>query len=136
MLTERGVKARKRSFDSSDIADDRPQKTVSRLREVARKADLPAERGGLPPRIARYLATAANLPSPCLIVDVDMVEQLRRTRPRDSKPRLLRRQPTRRRSRRAPRQAWRELRHGESRRDRPLPQARRGAGAHLVRQHD
>jgi ornithine decarboxylase len=38
----------------------------------AREAELPAERGGLPPKIARYLATA-NLPSPCLVVDVDIV---------------------------------------------------------------
>jgi ornithine decarboxylase len=74
MLTERGVKARKRSFDSQDVRDDRTQRAPTRLREVARKADLPAERGGLPPRIARHLATASNLPSPCLIVDVDMVE--------------------------------------------------------------
>lgn len=73
MLTDRGVKARKRQFDSQDIADDRPQRPVTRLREVARKADLPAERGGLPPRIARFLETA-NLPTPCLIVDVELVE--------------------------------------------------------------
>src|SRR5262245_25969433 len=73
MLTERGVKARKRHFDSADLSDDKPQKAPARLRAVARKADLPAERGGLPPRIARYLETA-KLPSPCLVVDVDMVE--------------------------------------------------------------
>ena len=35
-------------------------------------AEMPSERGGLPPRIARYLATA-DLPSPCLVVDVDIV---------------------------------------------------------------
>jgi ornithine decarboxylase len=34
--------------------------------------ELPAERGGMPPRIARYLETA-ELPSPCLVVDVDLV---------------------------------------------------------------
>ena len=73
MLTNRGVKARKRQFDSSDIAEDRPRKAVSRLREVAREADLPAERGGLPPRIARHLETA-NVATPCLIVDVELVE--------------------------------------------------------------
>jgi ornithine decarboxylase len=73
MLTDRGVKARKRQFDSPDISLDRPQKALARLREAARKADLPAERGGLPPRIARYLETA-SVPSPCLIVDVDLVE--------------------------------------------------------------
>ena len=74
MLTERGVKARKRQFDSADIAEDRAPKAVTRLRSVARRADLPAERGGLPPRIARFLETASNLPSPCLVVDVDLVE--------------------------------------------------------------
>jgi ornithine decarboxylase len=41
--------------------------------DVAPAAELPVERGGLPPRIERYLETAA-LPSPCLVVDVDMVE--------------------------------------------------------------
>ena len=73
MLTDRGVKARKRHFDSPEIPEDRPEKALARLREAVRKADLPAERGGLPPRIARYLETAA-VPSPCLIVDVDLVE--------------------------------------------------------------
>ena len=73
MLTDRGVKARKRHFDSQDITDDRPAKALTRLREVARKADLPAERGGLPPRIARYLETA-SVQTPCLIVDVELVE--------------------------------------------------------------
>src|SRR5712664_3365092 len=34
--------------------------------------ELPAERGGMPPRIARFLETA-ELPSPCLVVDVDLV---------------------------------------------------------------
>ena len=69
MLTDRGVKARKRHFDSQDVTDDRPAKALTRLREVARKNDLPAERGGLPPRIARYLETT-NVATPCLIVDV------------------------------------------------------------------
>ena len=73
MLTDRGVKARKRHFDSQDVTDDRPAKALTRLREVARKADLPAERGGLPPRIARYLETA-SVQTPCLIVDVELVE--------------------------------------------------------------
>ena len=43
-----------------------------RLRLVPQAAELPLERGGLPPKIARYLA-AAELPSPCLVVDVDIV---------------------------------------------------------------
>ncbi|ABS64839.1 Orn/DAP/Arg decarboxylase 2 [Parvibaculum lavamentivorans DS-1] len=43
-----------------------------RLRLVPKAAELPLDRGGLPPKIARYLATA-DLPSPCLVVDVDIV---------------------------------------------------------------
>jgi ornithine decarboxylase len=39
---------------------------------LVRNAELPAERGGMPPRIARFMATA-ELPSPCLVVDVDLV---------------------------------------------------------------
>ncbi len=73
MLTDRGVKARKRQFDSEDLADRSPKAALEALRAIARKADLPTERGGLPPRIARHLETA-TLPSPCLIVDVDLVE--------------------------------------------------------------
>jgi ornithine decarboxylase len=46
----------------------------STLTVVAREARKPAERGGLPPRIADFLKTA-KLPSPCLVVDVDLVEQ-------------------------------------------------------------
>lgn len=44
----------------------------SKLALVAGIAELPDERGGLPPKIARYLETA-DLPSPCLVVDVDIV---------------------------------------------------------------
>lgn len=55
-----------------------------RLRLVPQAAELPVERGGLPPKIARYLATA-DLPSPCLVVDVDIVahnfEELARSLP-------------------------------------------------------
>ena len=39
---------------------------------LVHSAELAAERGGMPPRIARYLETA-ELPSPCLVVDVDLV---------------------------------------------------------------
>ena len=39
---------------------------------LVHNAELPAERGGMPPRIARFLETA-ELPSPCLVVDVDLV---------------------------------------------------------------
>jgi ornithine decarboxylase len=73
MLTDRGVKARKRRFDSDDLFDTDTQQARTAARSVARKPDLPAERGGLSPRIARFLETAI-LPSPCLVVDVDMVE--------------------------------------------------------------
>jgi ornithine decarboxylase len=40
---------------------------------LVRVAELPAGRGAMPPRIARFLESA-ELPSPCLVVDVDMVE--------------------------------------------------------------
>jgi len=74
MLTDQGVKARKRLFDSQD----RPQaNALDTLRTLARQAQLPAERGGLPPKIASYLETA-SLPSPCLVVDVDLVEHFYR----------------------------------------------------------
>src|SRR5262250_197018 len=39
---------------------------------LVRSVELPAERGGMPPRIARYLA-GAELPSPCLVLDLDLV---------------------------------------------------------------
>ncbi len=74
MLTNGGVKARKRQFDSQDLADDRAEQAVATLRSAARRSTMPAERGGLSPRIATYLETA-KLPSPCLVVDVDMVGQ-------------------------------------------------------------
>jgi len=76
MLTDRGVKARKRHFDSQDFADVAPAKAFG-LRRAQRKAELPAERGGLPPKIARFLESTA-LPSPCLVVDVDLVEHFYR----------------------------------------------------------
>ena len=44
-----------------------------RLYLVPRAAELPDERGGLPPKIARYLSRT-NVPSPCLVVDVDLVQ--------------------------------------------------------------
>ena len=51
-------------------------RTVRRAKKaplaLVHSAELPAERGGMPPRIARYLETA-ELPSPCLVVDVDLV---------------------------------------------------------------
>lgn len=47
-------------------------KHAAKLALVPAAAEMPDERGGLPPKIARYLATA-DLPSPCLVVDVDIV---------------------------------------------------------------
>jgi len=70
MLTNRGVKARKRQFDSQDLADERAELAIGAPRG---RSNLPTERGGLSPRIAHFLETA-KLPSPCLVVDVDMVE--------------------------------------------------------------
>ena len=67
----RGSKAREINFDSAQSSSD-PINLLSR-RPLSHKCELPAERGGLPPRIARYLQTA-QLPSPCLIVDTDLVE--------------------------------------------------------------
>jgi ornithine decarboxylase len=67
-----GSRARKPSIDSSDSS--RQQQGVTTLNELAREIRRPAERGGLPPRIAEYLETA-KLPSPCLVVDVELVEQ-------------------------------------------------------------
>src|SRR5262249_15638553 len=40
---------------------------------LVRVPELPAERGAMPPRIARFLK-AAEVPSPCLVVDMDLVE--------------------------------------------------------------
>ncbi len=70
--TNRGAAARSRQFDSRKTRDAAHSVALKKLAAVARTTDLPAERGGLPPRIARYLETA-NLPSPCLVVDVEMV---------------------------------------------------------------
>ena len=86
--SEQGPRARSRN-SSKAIAKSGPStKTAKgrkpRLRLVPQAAELPSERGGLPPKIARYIATA-DLPSPCLIVDVDIVahnfEELARSLP-------------------------------------------------------
>jgi len=71
--SEQGRRARSRSSSSkiATAAKVAPRKKP-RLRLVPQAAELPGERGGLPPKIARYLKTAA-LPSPCLVVDVDIV---------------------------------------------------------------
>ncbi len=46
---------------------------ISLVPEPARAFRLPLEQGALPPRIADFIATH-ELPSPCLVVDVDIVE--------------------------------------------------------------
>jgi ornithine decarboxylase len=81
--SEPGRRARSRLSTKSqvptkvlDAPKDAPKSAAPRrkakLAIVAPQAEMPAERGGLPPKIARYLATA-ELPSPCLVVDVDIV---------------------------------------------------------------
>ena len=81
--SEPGRRARSRLSSKSqvpakllDAPRDAPKPAAPRrkakLAIVAPKAEMPAERGGLPPKIARYLATA-DIPSPCLVVDVDIV---------------------------------------------------------------
>lgn len=66
-----GSKARKINFDSRSSRSS--ESNLVTLRAVARESELPAERGGLPPRIAQFLKTA-DLPSPCLVVDIELVE--------------------------------------------------------------
>ncbi len=81
--SEPGRRARSRLSTKSEIttqpagiASRGPAKPAMRKRTklalVHREAELPAERGGMPPKIARVLETA-ELPSPCLVVDVDIV---------------------------------------------------------------
>lgn len=91
---EQGRRARSRISTKSAAKSVPATKPVStakisarrkpRLRLVPKAAELPLERGGLPPKIARYLATA-QIPSPCLVVDVDIVahnfEELARSLP-------------------------------------------------------
>jgi len=56
---------------SGSPAPRAPRKTAPLA--LVRVPELPAERGAMPPRIARYLETAV-LASPCLVVDTDLVE--------------------------------------------------------------
>ena len=91
--SEQGRRARSRISTKSAVKSVPATKPVSakassrrkpRLRLVPKAAELPLERGGLPPKIARYLATA-DIPSPCLVIDVDIVahnfEELARSLP-------------------------------------------------------
>jgi ornithine decarboxylase len=82
--SEPGRRARSRLSTKSQVPAkvlDAPQgvtkaaaapRRKAKLAIVAHEAEMPVERGGLPPKVARYLATA-DLPSPCLVVDVDIV---------------------------------------------------------------
>ncbi|MFN9161231.1 MAG: type III PLP-dependent enzyme, partial [Alphaproteobacteria bacterium] len=65
LASARGARARKIRFDSRPDTNAAPPATPA-------AANTPVERGGLSPRIAAYLRTA-QLPSPCLVVDVDLV---------------------------------------------------------------
>ena len=53
-----------------DISDNNP---CSEAQDPSESLRIPAEQGDLPPRIADFIA-ANELPSPCLIVDVNVVE--------------------------------------------------------------
>lgn len=64
--TDLGSKARFRRQISK-------QTQISLVPEPSEGLRLPAEQGALPPRIADFIATH-ELPSPCLVVDVDVVE--------------------------------------------------------------
>ena len=81
--SEPGRRARSRLSTKSEIATKpigeashattKPApRRKAKLALVPRDAEMPAERGGMPPKIARFLETA-ELPSPCLVVDVDIV---------------------------------------------------------------
>jgi len=69
LAAEQGRKALFRRDDSQPTL--KPQ--ISLVPEPAEGFNLPAEQGGLSPRIAQFIETH-ELPSPCLVVDVDIVE--------------------------------------------------------------
>ena len=50
-----------------------PKPQISLVPDLAEGIQLPHEQGGLSPRIATFIATH-DLPSPCLVVDIDIVE--------------------------------------------------------------
>jgi ornithine decarboxylase len=64
--TDLGSNARFRRHQSK-------QTQISLVPEPSEGLRLPAEQGGMPPRIADFIATH-ELPSPCLVIDVDVVE--------------------------------------------------------------
>ena len=69
-----GRRARSRVAEKNRTASPAPRAQRRKVRlALVRQPELPAERGGMPPRIARFLESA-DLPSPCLVVDVDLVE--------------------------------------------------------------
>ena len=65
LASARGARARKIRFDSRPDTNEVPP-------AMAAPAHESPDSGGLSPRIAEYLKTA-QLPSPCLVVDVDLV---------------------------------------------------------------
>ncbi len=71
--SEPGRSARSRISSRNNQTPKRRIRRKPQLYLVPSAPELPQERGGMPPKIARYLATA-DLPSPCLVVDVDIVE--------------------------------------------------------------
>jgi len=48
--------------------------TKAELLDMPRRIRVPAEQGDISPKIAEFLATHEDIPSPCLVVDVDIVE--------------------------------------------------------------
>jgi ornithine decarboxylase len=69
-----GRRARSRFAEKPRSVSNSPRSARKKVPlALVRLPELPAERGGMPPRIARFLETA-DLPSPCLVVDVDLVE--------------------------------------------------------------
>jgi len=74
LAQEPGRRARTRlsAKSSASVKPASQRSRKARLRLVPTPVELPSERGGLPPRVARYLETA-QIPSPCLVVDVDIV---------------------------------------------------------------
>ncbi len=68
-----GRRARSRISEKSTASLPAPHRSARKAAlALVRSPELPAARGGMPPRIARYMRTA-ELPSPCLVVDVDLV---------------------------------------------------------------
>ncbi|MDE1174133.1 MAG: type III PLP-dependent enzyme [Parvibaculaceae bacterium] len=76
IATEKGLGALSRfsSFENETVENDSAASRRAALAVVPSALAHTAERGGVSGKIAAYLETA-DLPSPCLVVDVDIVEQ-------------------------------------------------------------